>query len=261
VSWGPAVGGPAVDMYAVLAWDAGGYANHSATVCATCTAASVPGLTNGHRYYFTVYGHDGAGWGAPGSSGWVTVGAVPGSPTGVTIAPGNAALTATWGVPATAATAVDGYAVLAYDANGYTNQYSWVCATCMTGNVAGLVNGHSYYALVYAHNVNGWSAPVTTASIVAGTPGSPGSVSVTPASRSVNATWAPATSAASPIDMYAVLAFDSSGYTGLSSTACATCTAGGVTGLTSGKTYTIWVYARNAQGWGVPTTSAPVTAA
>jgi uncharacterized protein YkwD len=261
VSWTPAAGGPAVDSYGAFAWDSTGYTNHYVTVCATCTAGTVTGLTNGHQYYVTVYGHNGSGWGAPGYSNWVTVAAAPGAPTAVTVRPANGAMTGSWAAPTNAGTAIDGYGMFAFDANGYTNQYAWVCATCTAATVTGLVNGRSYYSVVYAHNPNGWGTPTVSGWVVAGTPGPAGNVSVAKGTGSVAVSWTPAANSGSAIDMYGIFAFDGTAYTGIYATGCPTCTSGTVTGLTSGKTYTIWVYAHNALGWGVPTPSSAVTVA
>ena len=259
VSWAPPGGGPAPANYGVFAWNSAGYTGHNSTACATCTRATVTGLANGGTYYVTVQGYDGGGWGSPGLSGWVTGAASPGPPTAVRAVPAKAAVTATWRPPTNPGTAIDGYAMFVFDADGYTNQYSWVCATCRTATVAGLVNGHSYYSVVYAHNPNGWGSPALSDWVVAGTPGPPAAVSVSRGDGSVGASWGPAANSGSAIDMYGIFVFDAGGYTGLYATACPTCTAGTVSGLTDGKPYTVWVYAHNALGWGAPTKSAPFT--
>jgi uncharacterized protein YkwD len=258
VSWSPAAGGPAVTSYGVFAWNSAGYTGHYATACATCTTATVAGLTNGGTYYVTVQGDDGAGWGSPGLSGWVTVAAAPGPPSAVSAAPGNGAVTTTWRGPTNPGTAVDGFAMFVFDANGYTNHYAWVCATCTSATVTGLANGRSYYSVVYAHNPNGWGTPTLSNWLVAGTPGPAAKVAVTRGNGSVGVSWAAAANSGSAIDMYGLFAFDANGYTGLYATACPTCTTGTVRGLTSGKPYTIWVYAHNAVGWGTPTPSSQV---
>ncbi len=259
VTWGPAASGPAVDGYGVFAWDAAGYTNRFVTACATCRAATLTGLVNGRQYYVTVYGHNGAGWGEPGLSRWVTVAAVPGAPTLVGVTPANASMTATWRAPTNPGTAIDGYGMFVYDANGYTGLYTWVCAACTTATVTGLTNGRTYYALLYAHNPNGWGTPVVNDWVVAGAPGPPGHVAVTRGDGSVGVSWTPAANSGSAIDLYGMFAFDANGYTGLYATACAACSRGAVTGLTNGRSYTIVVYAHNAHGWGAPVVSGPAT--
>jgi hypothetical protein len=258
VTWSPSSGGGAVDTYGAFAWDAAGYTNHYVTACATCTTGTITGLTNGHPYFVTVYGHNASGWGDPAYSTWVTVAAVPGPPTGLAVAPANAAMSATWAAPTNPGTAIDGYGMFAFDTNGYTNQYAWVCATCTTATVTGLVNGRSYYAVVFPHNANGWGTPTTSGWIVAGTPGPPGAVAVAPAAGSVKVSWTAAPNSGSAVDVYGLFAFDASGYTGIYGVACPTCTTGAITGLTSGKPYTVVVFAHNAFGWGVPVSSSTV---
>jgi len=260
-TFGPANGGSAVDSYGVFAWNSAGYTGRYVTVCATCSTGTVTGLANGSTYYVTVYGHNASGWGDPGYSGWVTVAAAPGAPTNVRTVPGNASLTTTWQGPTNPGTAIDGYAVFVFDANGYTNQYAWVCATCTSGTVTGLVNGRSYYSLVYAHNPNGWGTPTVSESVVAGTPGPPTNVNATRGNGIASVTWGLASSSGPAIDLYAVFVYDATGYTGNYSTACSTCTSATVTGLTNGKTYTVWVYAHNAVGWGSPVVSSTFTPA
>jgi hypothetical protein len=260
-TWKPPSGGPAVDSYGVFAFNSSGYTNHYVTACATCTTATVTGLPNGSTYLVTVYGHNAAGWGTPTLSGWVTVAAVPGAATGLVAAPASAGLTATWHGPTNPGTAIDGYGVFAFDANGYTNQYTWVCATCTTATVTGLVNGRSYEAVVIAHNPNGWGTAAVSGWVTAGTPGAPGTVTATRGNASVGVTWGPASNSGSAIDLYGIFVFDANGYTGIYSTACATCTTASVAGLTNGKPYTVWVFAHNAQGWGTPSPSSQFTPA
>jgi uncharacterized protein YkwD len=166
VSWSPAASGPAVDSYGAFAWDSTGYTGHYVTVCATCRTATVPGLVNGRTYYVTVYGHNAAGWGAAGTSGWVTVAAVPGAPTDVKVTPGNLSASFTWQGPTNPGTAIDGYGVFLYDGSGYTGVSALVCATCTAATVGGLVNGRAYVAYVYAHNPNTWGPGTSSGPVV-----------------------------------------------------------------------------------------------
>ena len=261
VSWAPATSGPAVDSYGVFVWDSAGYTGRYAVVCATCRNATVTGVPNGRTYYATVQGHGAAGWGHTATSSWVTVVAVPGAPTDVRALPGNGSITASWRGPTNPGTAIDGYAMFVFDDAGYTEKYAWVCSTCTSATVHGLVNGRTYYVVVYAHNANGWGTPTFSEKVTVGTPGPPNNVAVARANGAVNVTWAPAANSGNAVDMYGLFAFDENGYTGVYGTACATCTSGTVPGLANGKTYTIAVFAHNAIGWGPLTMSAPVTPA
>ncbi len=257
VSWAPAASGPPVDSYAALIWDSTGFTGHI-TVCATCRSAMMTGLTNGRSYYVTVHGHNAVDWGPPATSEWVTVAAVPGPPTEVKVTPGDESVSATWRGPTNPGTAIDGVAVLIYDDDGYTGKYAWVCGTCTSATVGGLVNGRTYSAQILAHNPNTWGIPAASDHVVAGTPGAPGNVKAFRSNASVAMSWTAATNSGAPVDAYILLAFDANGYTGLYSTACGSCTAGTVFGLANGRTYTIIVVAHNARGWGTPRSSAQV---
>jgi uncharacterized protein YkwD len=259
VSFAPAVSGPAVDGYGAFVWDSAGYTGKTTFVCPTCRTAAVTGLTNGRQYYVAVHGYNATGWGPAATSGWVTVAAVPGAPTALAATPGNGSITASWRGPTNPGTAIDGYGMFVFDDNGYTDKYAWVCATCTTATVPGLVNGRSYYAVVYAHNPNGWGANAISDKAIAGTPAAPGNVAVLRGNDSASLTWTASANSGSAVDMYGLFVFDASGYTGIYGTACATCTSGTVTGLVGGHQYTVAVFPHNAWGWGEAAMSSAVT--
>jgi len=257
VSWGAPASGPAVDSYVAFAWDAAGaYAGH-AYACATCRSATITGLVNGRRYDITVYAHAAGGWGGAGSSS-ALVAADPSAPTDVKAVPGNGSATVTWRGTATAAMAVDGYAVLIYDGGGYTGNFAWVCSTCTSATVAGLVNGASYYGLVFPHNPNGWGANAASPVVVAGTPGLPGNIIASRGNGTASASWTPAPNSGSAVDSYIVMAWDASGYTGRSVVVCSSCSNGTISGLTNGHAYVLVVVAHNALGWGAAAVASPV---
>lgn len=259
VSWAPATSGPAVDAYGAFIWDSNGYTGRYAIVGAGGRSATVTGLANGRPYYATVQGHNAGGWGVTATSSVVTVAAVPGTPTELRAVPGNGSITASWKVPTNPGTLMDGFGVFVFDSNGvYTEKSAWTCATCSSATVPGLVNGRTYYAVVYAHNANGWGTPVASDMVIAGTPGPVATVHVTPAVDAVNVTWSPAPTSTNAVDLYGMFAFDANGYTGIYTTACGTCTGGTLPGLATGHTYVIAVFAHNGFGWGVPTLSASV---
>ena len=259
VSWAPAPSGPAVDGYGAFVWDSSGYTGKTTFVCATCRSATVAGLANGRQYFVQVHGYNSTGWGPAATSAWVTVAATPGRPTEVRAVPGNGSIVVSWKAPSNPGTAIDGYGIFVFDEAGtYTEKYAWVCQTCTAATVPGLVNGRTYYAVVYAHNPNGWGTPVASDKIVAGTPGPAGNVAVTRGNGSVHVTWTPAANSGYPVDTSGLFAFDANGYTGIHATACGTCTSGTVLGLANGHQYTIAVFPHNAFGWGEHTMSAPV---
>jgi len=263
VTWGAVPSGVAVDYYAVWAYDAAGYTNKYAIVCATCTSATVTGLANAKPYYVVVAAYNAAGQGAIGWSAWVTVAAVPAAPADIRVSSLAGQLTATWKAPANAAAAaIDSYAVLVYDANGYTGKFATVCGTCTTGTVTGLTTGTWYYVGVFAHNPPGWGVPGASDWMAVGAPTAPQNVRVTPGNGQVTTTWsAPASNSGSPITGYIVVAYDANGYAGQYATCAATCTGATVTGLTNGRQYVMVVHAGNVNGWGVAAFSTLVTPA
>jgi hypothetical protein len=162
VTWAPtAANGAPVDTYGAFAFGPNGYTGLHALGCGTCTSVTLPGLTNGASYYVAVYAHNAVGWGGPGVSTWLVPG-TPLPPPRATVTPGPGRASASWGVANGNGSAVDSYAVLAYDGTGFTGQYVMVCGTCTTGTVTGLTAGKSYFLGVFAHNARGWGAPAVT---------------------------------------------------------------------------------------------------
>jgi len=177
---------------------------------------------------------------------------VPSAPATVVAAPGNAAANVSW-APASANEAkIESYGAFAFGPNGYTGQYALACGTCTSATVPGLANGTLYYIAVYAHNSVGWGGPGVSSWFTAGAPTAPPWARASGGSGRVTASWAPAHGNGSPVDTYAVFAYDGSGYTGRHVVVCGTCTTGTVTGLTAGKSYLLGVFAHNARGWGAP---------
>jgi len=262
VTWGAAPAAGSIDSYAVWAFDAAGYANRYAVVCATCTSATVTGLANGKPYAAAVAAYSPAGMGTVAWSAWVTVAAVPAAPGDVRLSSLSGRLTATWQASTnSAAAAIDAYAVLAYDANGYTGKHVIVCATCTTGTVTGLTNGGWYYVIVYPHNASGWGNVGYSDWMAVGAPTAPQNVLATPGNGQVSVSWSPpASNSGSPVTGYIVVAYDANGYTGRYATCPATCRSTVVAGLTNGRPYTMVTHASNAYGWGVAAFS-PVTPA
>lgn len=135
----------------------------------------------------------------------------------------------------------------------------------ITSKVQSWVSGSPNYGFAVeiepeAYNVGGpaWSwdstpnSPQPTAKVTYDpAPGPPGNVTAKPGwgSGAATASWSLASAhGGSAITTYAVAAFQNGSYTGHYSTVCGTCTSGTVTGLTNGATYTLGVYAINADG-------------
>jgi hypothetical protein len=169
VSWiRPADPAGAIDGYGVFLFDpSGNYTGRWAWVCATCTAGTVTGLTNGNSYFAIVYPHTASGWGAGGYAAASVIVGTPAPPANVVATRGNGQVTVTWSAASTAS-GIDGYGLLAFDSTGYTNLSAWLCGTCTSGTVTGLTNGKPYTIMVYAHNTYGWSSPTATSQFVPG---------------------------------------------------------------------------------------------
>lgn len=272
VTWGaPASnGGATVDEYVVYAYNANNtYANIYTVPCGTCTSSTLGGLTPGNAYYFDIYAHNSAGWGAGSQSNTITAVTTPSAPTSPGAAVngvGSAAVT--WSAPANNGYAgIDEYAVYAYNANGqYGGTYALPCGSCTSASLGGLSPGTSYYFLIYAHNVVGWGPAAQTANFTAATsPGSPLNVAAAAnGSGAATVIWsAPSSNGFSSITGYTVAAYYDSNHTaaGINATVCGTCTQATLTGLTPGTKYYFAVSARNLAGSGPAANSATITVA
>ena len=191
---------------------------------------------------------------------------VPGRPTSVVAASGNAQLAVTWSAPVrTGGSAITDYLVK-YSSNSgstWTNFRDPVSAATSC-TVTGLASGTSYIIKVIAKNAVGISlpsassAPATPATV----PGKLTSVVAVRGNASLAVTWAaPASTGGSPITNYLVKYSSNNGVTWTTFVRPAsTATSCTVTGLTNGTPYVFKVIARNAVGSSLPSAhSTPVT--
>ncbi len=247
VSWtAPASnGGSAITGYTVAS--SPGSAGCTTTGALSCT---VSGLSNGQPYTFTVTATNGVGTGpASSASNSVTPATVPGSPTGVTAAPGNAQALVSWTAPASnGGSAITGYTVASSPGSaGCTTTGALSCT------VSGLTNGQPYTFTVTATNAAGTGLPSSASSSVtpATVPGAPTAVTATRGNAQALVSWtAPASNGGSAITGYTVAS--SPGSAGCTTTGALSCT---VSGLSNGQPYTFTVTATNGVGTG-PASSA-----
>ena len=250
-------GGSAVTGYRVTTYV--GLVAEAVTTVGNVTTDVVGGLTDGDTYSFTVTAINAVGLGPTTDfSNAVTPATVPGAPSGLSAAAGNADATVTWEAPASdGGSAVTGYTVVASDSTTPANggeTCSWTAGP-LTCTLTGLTNGDTYSFTVWAANSVGLgpSSPASNTVTPATVPGAPSGASATAGDVSATVAWtAPASDGGSPVTGYTVVASDSTtpangGETCSWTTGPLTCT---VTGLTNGDTYSFTVRAINGIGLG-----------
>jgi len=247
----------------------------------TGTSATVPGLSNGTTYSFTVTAVNKAGEGPASGAASATPTAAttkPGPPNGLTASPGNGQVTLSWGAPGSdGGAAISGYEIYRGTSPGGESgtpvNASLIAGTSYT--VTGLANGTTYYFTVAAVNkakLQGAksgeaSATPTAASASAsasatgsasgspsagtsatGAPGAPTGLTATPGNAEVGLSWTAPASASGPPAGYHVYEGTSPGFTLGTPVTSTTGTNATVTGLANGTTYYFVVTAVDASG-------------
>jgi plastocyanin len=204
-------------------------------------------------YYCMIHGY-------AAMHGTVIVTGVPAAPTGVSAMPRNASAVVHWTAPAANGSQITNYTVTPYIGMAPQTPHTFP-ATSTTETVTGLSNATAYTFKVAATNGSG-TGPQSAAStpITVGAPTAPTGVHATP--RPTSTTTGPLTVS------FTAGANNGSAITGYTAT-CKSTNAGVtgthlgtaspiiVSGLTTAKTYTCTVTAKNARGTGPP--SAPST--
>ena len=267
VTWGAPTsdGGSPVTGYRVTTYV--GLVAEAVTTVGNVTTDVVGGLTDGDTYSFTVTAINGVGLGPTTDfSNTVTPATVPGAPSGVSAAAGDADATVTWTAPASdGGSAVTGYRVTTYV--GLVAEAVTTVGNVTTDVVGGLTDGDTYSFTVTAINGVGLGATTDFSNTVtpATVPGAPSGLSATGGDADATVTWtAPASDGGSAVTGYTVVASDSTtpadgGETCSWTAGPLSCT---VTGLTNGDTYSFTVRATNSVGLGPSSPdSNPVTPA
>src|SRR5271157_3602728 len=220
------------------------------------------GLTNGQIYYFQVSALNAIGEGARSTEVSATPATVPGAPTGLAAAPGNAQVVLTWVVPGSnGGSAITGYSVWLSKTTG-TEVLNITIGNVLTYTVTGLNNGQAYFFKVAAINVIGTgtlSAEATTTPRTV--PGAPTGLAAAPGNAQVVLTWvAPASNGGSAITGYSVWLSKTTGTEVLNVTIGNVLTYT-VTGLNNGQVYFFEVAAINVAGTGALSAEASTTPA
>ena len=245
----------------------------------TSTSYTVPGLTNGTTYYFTVkavssnvnainQAGNGETEGQASCEVPATPVTVPGAPAGLTAKPGDATVTLAWDPPASdGGSPVTGYDVYQGTSPGGETgtPVNGSLITSTSYPVTGLTSGSTYYFTVKAVTSsvsainragNGETEGQASCEVSATpltVPGAPAGLTANPGDQQVNLSWsAPASDGGSPVTGYDVYQGTSpGGETGTPvNGSLVTSTSYPVTGLTNGTTYYFTVKAVNAQGLG-----------
>jgi hypothetical protein len=178
VSWTPADGnGSAITNYDVVASPGPRGCNTDTTSC------TVPLLTNGTPYTFTVTATNSLGTGpASPPSASATPATVPGAPTSVVATAGNGSASVSFNAPSSnGGSDIESYTVTAADSTTPANGGETATGSASPLNVTGLTNGDSYTFTVTATNGVGPGAGATSAAVIPATvPDAPTDVSAAP---------------------------------------------------------------------------------
>ncbi|MBP6918492.1 MAG: fibronectin type III domain-containing protein, partial [Legionellaceae bacterium] len=220
--------------------------NQTCTVTAPRTTCTIRGLINDASYTFTVNARNinGAGPSSLPSNSVTPTNTLPGTPSAVTVSPGNTAVTVNWGA---AIGTVTNYTATSTPGNQTCTSVP-PTTTCLINN---LTNGTSYTFTVTASNTNGaGSASLPSQPVIPGdsVPDIPTAVTGSAGNAAASVSWTPPSSTgASAITSYRATAAPG----GLGCTATAPATTCTITNLTNGTPYTFTVTATNSNGTSV----------
>ena len=275
LSWTtPNDGGSPITGYAVYEGTTAGGENY--TTPATTTAvgtntATITGLTDGTRYYFTVKAINAKGDSVPSNEANATPApTAPAAPTALTATPGNGQVVLNWTAPTyTGGDPITGYDVYQGNRAGGEgrNPVATVGPNTTTATIASLTNGNTYYFVVEAVNLVGNSVPSNEANATpTGPPSAPRNLAAASGNTQITLTWnTPVNNGGSPITGYDVYESATAGGENYANPPVATTTFGTntvvITGLTDGTGYYFTVEAVNAAGNSVPSNEAHATPA
>ncbi|WP_203845278.1 beta strand repeat-containing protein [Dactylosporangium siamense] len=234
VSWtAPANPGTGVTGYTVTAAPGGSGCVSAGPGC------TVPLLTPGTSYTFTVVANSLAGPSPVSAASNAVTPGPPGVPTGVSATPGNGTATVSWTAPAATGAGIGGYTVAAAPGGATCTTTGTSCA------VPGLTNGVAYTFAVVATGAGGTGTSLPSALSALVVPGPPDPPVLPVAAAGIGTATV---SWSAPLITRAGL----SGYTVTASPGGASCSTSGttctVTGLSAGTAYTFSVVANGPGG-------------
>jgi fibronectin type 3 domain-containing protein len=218
---------------------------------------TVPELTNGTTYYFTVATAIGERVLENATSAEVsaTPATTPGAPTGLTVQAAGSQATLSWTAPASdGGSPVTGYRVYEGNTADFTDGAPATTATGTGAVITGLDSSATYYFRVTAVNAAGQGTPSGEAILPADTvPGPPTGLTAKPSGSQVTLSWtAPASDGGAKLTGYVIdegTSPDRAPGTPVAGSPV-NATSYTVTGLTKGSTYYFTVAAVNAAGQG-----------
>jgi len=263
VSWTPPAsdGGSALTGYVITPY-VSGVAGTTVSVSAGSASATVPGLTGGDTYTFSVAAVNAAGVGAASAmSASVVLPTVPSSPVNVQVVAGKASATVSWTPPSSdGGSVITGYVITPY-ASGAAETAISVSAGSASAVVTGLIDGDTYTFVVAAVNGLGDSVPsaMSTSVVPATVPASPVNVRAVAGNASATVYWtSPASDGGSVITGYVVTPY--LGNVAQSGVVVGEATRKSVvSGLQNGVQYSVQVHAVNGVGNGASGVSGLVT--
>lgn len=226
----------------------------------SATTCTITGLTNGVAYTVSVTASNAVGASAevtPAGNAAATPRTVPGTPTAVAAARGNAAAVVSWTAPASNGGAgITAYTVTASPGGRTCGTLSAApTAAALSCTVTGLSNGAAYTFTVVAGNDagNGAASAASAAVTPLAPPNAPASVSAQSLNSGIQVSWtAPSFDGGSAITAYTATA-QPGGASCSTGAAARSCT---ISGLTNGVAYTVSVAAASTVGTGLVTSAA-----
>ncbi len=234
----------------------------------TSTSYTVPGLTDGQQYTFTIEAVNPVGPSSASSSLSATPATVPGTPSLTSATPGNGMVDLAWSPPTDVGGAsVSDYVVYEYR-GGDTSGTPTTIDTRSTGtafSVSGLTNGQQYTFTVVAANSAGDGGPSNQLSATPVTvPGSPSLTSAQPGNGQVQLSWSgPSDDGGASVSGYVIYEYQGGDTSGTPTPVDtqSTGTSFTVSGLTNGQQYTFTVAAVSSVGTGPASSSLSATPA